>query len=96
MVAVDIKGRTILTEEQAKMVALFLSTIRHTPADEHAALLKDWNDVRDVLLALAIAGYAIFPEGMIAGLKKALNEKDTVVNGAYLAHEETRDPETGR
>jgi hypothetical protein len=73
MAAKDPKGRTVLDDDQMTMVSVHLSVLRKT---KPAGKLEDLNDVRDVLKALAIAGYAVVPQGLLDGLKKQLSDAD--------------------
>lgn len=84
MVATDSRGRTILTEEQAETVAVFLAQVRGTLQTEGIVSAEDWTDVRQVLAALANAGWAIVPQNQLDGWKKLLTEPDTMVDGAYM------------
>src|SRR6266566_3116525 len=82
MVAIDAKGRTILKEEDAEMVAMFLAGIRG-----HMVTVDDWTHTRQVLAAIAKAGWAIVPQGQLDGWKKVLFERDIPVSGAYMETE---------
>jgi hypothetical protein len=73
MAARDPKGRTVLDNDAMTMVSIHLSALRKTPAKD---TLNDLNDVRDVLKALATAGYAVVPQGWLDGLKRQLNDVD--------------------
>lgn len=84
MVATDSKGRTILREEDAETVAMFLASIRGHIKSGEGVTSQDWTDTRQVLSAVASAGWAIVPQGQIDGWKKVLFEKDTFVNNSYL------------
>ena len=86
MVATDNRGRTILTEEQAEIVAVFLAQVRGTLQKEKTVSQDDWRDVRQVLAALANAGWAIVPQNQLDGWKKILTEEDTVVSGEYMKY----------
>lgn len=84
MVATDSKGRTILREEDAEMVAMFLAGIRGHIVTGEGVTSDDWRDTRQALSAIASAGWAIIPQGQLDGWKKILFEKDVPVNGAYM------------
>lgn len=84
MVATDIKGRAILTEQQAAVVAIFLAQVRGTLQPGGVVSADDWLHTRQALLALARAGWAIIPQSQLDGWKHILSERDTVVNGAYM------------
>lgn len=84
MVATDSKGRTILTEEQAETVAVFLAQVRGTLQTEGIVSAEDWTDVRQVLAALANAGWAIVPQNQLDGWKKIITEPNVSVNGDYM------------
>jgi hypothetical protein len=84
MVAIDKRGRTILTEEQAQMVAVFLASIRGTLRTEKVVSVADWKDVREVLSALVAAGWAVVPQSQLDGWKKMLAEEDVLVSGEYM------------
>ncbi len=90
MVAIDAKGRTILKEEDAEMVAMFVAGIRGHIHSGEGVTNEDWMHTRQVLAAIAKAGWAIIPQGQVDGWKKLLFERDTPVNGAYL---DTESPE---
>lgn len=84
MVATDSKGRTILREEDAEMVAMFLAAIRGHIDTGEGVTLEDWRDTRQILSAIASAGWAIIPQGQLDGWKKILFEKDVPVDNAYM------------
>ncbi len=84
MVAIDAKGRTILKEEDAEMVAMFVAGIRGHIHSGEGVTEDDWTDTRQVLAAIAQAGWAVIPQGQVDGWKKVLFERDTFVNGAYM------------
>lgn len=84
MVATDSRGRTILTEEQAETVAIFLAQVRGTLQTDGMVSDKDWTDTRQALAALANAGWAIVPQNQLDGWKKILTEPNTLVNGDYM------------
>jgi hypothetical protein len=93
MVAMDSRGRTILTHDQAKLVALFLANIRGTLQNDGVVSLQDWTDTRQVLSALAISGWAVVPQGLLDGWTKILATEFEVVNGSYM---EGKEPEAGK
>jgi len=84
MVATDAKGRTILKEQDAEMVAMFVAGIRGHIHSGEGVTEDDWTDTRQVLAAIAQAGWAVIPQGQVDGWKKVLFERDTFVNGAYM------------
>jgi hypothetical protein len=65
-------------------VAVFLAQVRGTLKTEGIVSAEDWTDVRQVLAALANAGWAIVPQNQLDGWKKILTEQDTAVNGDYM------------
>ena len=87
MVAIDAKGRTILKEEDAEMVAMFLAGIRGHIVTGEGVTVDDWTHTRQVLAAIAKAGWAIVPQGQLDGWKKVLFERDIPVSGAYMETE---------
>jgi len=84
MVATDAKGRTILKEQDAEMVAMFVAGIRGHIHSGEGVTAEDWMHTRQVLAAIAQAGWAVIPQGQVDGWKKVLFERDTFVNGAYM------------
>lgn len=84
MVATDAKGRTILKEQDAETVAMFLAAERGHIKDGLGVTAEDWRDTRQALLAIAKAGWAIVPQGQLDGWKKILFEEDVPVSGGYM------------
>lgn len=70
MNALDAKGRIILNEKAIETLAAFVYVARHHQVPTELA--KDENDVREVLDAITISGYAIIPEGQIDALIASL------------------------
>jgi hypothetical protein len=70
MVAKDIKGRTVLDDQQITLVTMVLFTLRKSKTEESQT--KDVADVRDVLHAMTIAGFAALPQGGLDGLYKSV------------------------
>lgn len=90
MIPVDSKDRTILTEEQASVVAIFLAQVRGTLKKDRAVSQQDWLDTRQVLVALANAGWAIVPQGQLDGWKKIITENFEHVDSGYLENKEVQ------
>jgi hypothetical protein len=72
--AKDSKERTVLSEQQIAMVTVFLSKMRKT--DRPDEVLRDVKDVREVLQALTLSGYAIVPQHALNAMKQVLLEND--------------------
>jgi hypothetical protein len=68
MAATDLKGRTILGENDITMVTLFLGSIKHTDPEDPELVAENMNEVRGVLQALSSAGYAVLPQAAIDGI----------------------------
>lgn len=64
----DPRGRTVLDESEIDLLAIFVSVLRkHNDPNE---LQNDIEDVRVVLNALTITGYAVVPQGVVDAVRK--------------------------
>ena len=70
--AKDLKGRTVLDDSQIAMVSLVLFALRKST--DQKAQLSDVNYLRDSLAALAIAGYAVVPQGSLDAVFKSVTD----------------------
>jgi hypothetical protein len=75
--AINHKGRSVLSEDQITISALFLAAIRKSSLDDRETAERDMRDLRDVLHALTAAGYAVLPQGMVDGLHQVCIEFST-------------------
>jgi len=62
----------MLTEDEIQIIVAVLHVMRKDQPKNHADLVKDEKDVRDVFHALDTSGYRVIPKGMVDALKKSL------------------------
>jgi len=73
---------------------LFLNRLRNTNFDDRKAVLKNWQDVRQVLRALTDAGFAVIGQGSVDNIVKELTGADGIAIEEAIHDYEANNTET--